>query len=83
MDNKDKFLEKEPIDIFTDYGKGFRFYTCDGRQVATMDEVMEYNKSFYDKMIIKTPTVTLPGGYIVELQADAEWKSDDEKEKTL
>ena len=28
-----------------------KYKTCDGKNVATMEEVMEYNKMFYDRMM--------------------------------
>ena len=41
------------IDPRTDYGKGIFYKTCDGRDVATMEEVMLYNQMFYDRMMNK------------------------------
>lgn len=42
-----------PKDIRTDFGKGITFKTCDGKDVATMEEVMQYNQMFYDRMMNK------------------------------
>ncbi len=41
------------IDPRTDSGKGKTFKTLDGRDVATMEEVIEYNRMFYESMMIK------------------------------
>ena len=41
------------IEPRTDYGKGISYKTCDGRDVATMEEVMLYNQMFYDRMMKK------------------------------
>lgn len=38
-------------DHLTDFGKGITFKTCDGKDVATMEEVMQYNQMFYDRMM--------------------------------
>ena len=40
-------------DHLTDFGKGTNFKTCDGKDVATMEEVMQYNQMFYDRMMNK------------------------------
>lgn len=37
----------------TDYGKGIYYLTCDGKECATMEEVMQYNQMFYDRMMNK------------------------------
>ena len=42
-----------PKDIRTDFGKGITFKTCDGKDAATMEEVMQYNQMFYDRMMNK------------------------------
>lgn len=34
----------------TDLGRGIYYITCDGKEVATMEEVMQYNQMFYDRM---------------------------------
>ena len=82
MENKDLYLNPEPIDPRTDYGrglepkidprtdygrglepkidprtdfgKGITFKTCDGKDVATMEEVMQYNQMFYERMMNNT-----------------------------
>jgi hypothetical protein len=65
MDKKDLYLNPEPIDNITDYGKGLEpkidprtdfgrgisYKTCDGKDVATMEEVMQYNQMFYERMM--------------------------------
>ena len=79
MDKKDLYLDPEPIDNVTDYGKGLTpnidprtdygkglepnidprtdygrgisYKTCDGKDVATMEEVMQYNQMFYERMM--------------------------------
>lgn len=33
--------------------KGIYYKTCDGKDVATMEEVMQYNQMFYESMMIK------------------------------
>ena len=40
----------EPIDNRTDYGRGIIYKTCDGKDVATIEEVMQYNQRYYDLM---------------------------------
>ena len=30
--------------------KGIKYYTCDGKEVASMDEVMAYNEMYYNSM---------------------------------
>ena len=44
---------KSRIDSRTDFGKGIYYITCDGKNVATMEEVMQYNQKFYERMMIK------------------------------
>lgn len=65
MDKKDLYLNPEQIDNITDYGKGLEpkidprtdfergisYKTCDGKDVATMEEVMQYNQMFYERMM--------------------------------
>lgn len=41
----------EPIDNLTDYGRGISYKTCDGKEVATMEEVLEYNQMYYESML--------------------------------
>ena len=64
MDKKDLYLNREPIDPRTDYGKGLEqkidprtdfgreitYKTCDGKDVDTMEEVIQYNQIVYDRM---------------------------------
>ena len=46
---------KTPIrDYTTDYGKGISYYTCDGKVVATIEQVLQYNQMYYENMIIKS-----------------------------
>lgn len=40
-------FEKEPVENKTDFGKGMFYYTCDGKKVATMEEVIYYNEMYY------------------------------------
>lgn len=37
-------------DKTTTWGKGEYFLTCDGGRVATMEEVIEYNKWYFENM---------------------------------
>ena len=41
------------IDSRTNSGKGISYKTCDGKDVATMEEVMKYNQMFYERMMRK------------------------------
>ena len=41
------------VDPHTNFGKKLLYKTCDGKDVATMEEVMLYNKMFYERMMIK------------------------------
>ncbi len=43
----------EIIDHRTDYGKGIYYLTCDGKECATMEQVMQYNQMYYDIMMDK------------------------------
>ena len=53
----------EPIkDYTTDWGKGIRFYTCDGKEVATMEQVMQYNQMYYETMMIKVDNTEKKSG---------------------
>lgn len=65
-DMKQKIERKdyiEPIkDYTTNWGKGIRFYTCDGKEVATMEQVMQYNQMYYDSMMIKDDTTEKKSG---------------------
>lgn len=47
------FDSSVPKDNRTDFGKGIDFYTCDGKRVATMEEVYAYNELFYKSMLNK------------------------------
>lgn len=65
--NKDEIFhnDKKPLDIKTDYGKGFVpeidprtdygkgivYKSIDGNECSTMEEVEEANKLFYDSLI--------------------------------
>lgn len=51
--SNDGYMNKEIDDHRTDFGKEIRYKTCDGKEVATMEEVMLYNKMFYERMMIK------------------------------
>lgn len=37
----------------TDIGKGIYYKTCDIKDVATMEEVIQYSQMFYKRMMIK------------------------------
>lgn len=43
----------EYVDPRTNFEKKLLYKTCDGKDVATMEEVMLYNKMFYERMMIK------------------------------
>ena len=43
----------EYVDPHTNFGKKLLYKTCDGKDAATMEEVMLYNKMFYERMMIK------------------------------
>lgn len=45
--------EAPKIDPITDWGKGIRFYTCDGKEVESMDVVMQYNQMYYERMMMR------------------------------
>ena len=47
-----KGLESK-IDPITPYGKGETYYTWDGKKVSSIDEVMEYNQLYYERMKIR------------------------------
>ena len=53
MENINNDGIERPIDARTDFGKGIMFYTCDGQKVASLEQVMQYNQLFYEKMKIK------------------------------
>ena len=38
------------IDPITPYGKGETYYTCDGKEASSMDEVMKYNQLYYERL---------------------------------
>ena len=50
---KDIYLDPAPIDNLTDFRKEIYFLTCDGKKVATMEEVIAYNNMYYENMNIK------------------------------
>lgn len=47
------------VDHLTDFGKGITFKTCDGKDAATMEEVMQYNQMFYERMMNKIEDHTI------------------------
>ena len=54
IDKKDIYLDPAPIDkkdIYLDPAP--YFLTCDGKKVATMEEVIAYNNMYYENMKIK------------------------------
>ena len=50
--NKD-YMFQTKIDSRTDFEKGIYYKTCEGKDGATMEEVMQYNQMFYESMMIK------------------------------
>ena len=44
-------------DHLSDFGRGLYYKTCDGQEVATMEEVMAYNQMYYDKMMKKQESI--------------------------
>lgn len=42
----------KPIDNRTDYGRGIVYKGWDGKEFASMEEVMQYNQMFYEKYMI-------------------------------
>ena len=49
----------KPKDNRTDFGKGIYYLTCDGKKCATMEEVMQYNQMYYDRMMNKIDDYTI------------------------
>ena len=47
---EDLYLNQEPIDYRTDFGKGFYYLTCDGKECAIMEKVIQYNQMYYESM---------------------------------
>ena len=43
--------EEPRVDPITDWGKGTRFYTCDGKEVESMEAVMQYNQMYYERIM--------------------------------
>ena len=37
----------------TDFSKGLSYLTWDGKEMSTMEQVMEYNQLFYDSLMIQ------------------------------
>ena len=52
-EKSDLYLDPKSIDNLTDFGKEIYFFTCDGKKVATMEEVIAYNNMYYENMKIK------------------------------
>lgn len=51
----------EPTEQKTDFGT--RFYTCDGREVSSIEEVMMYNQMYYERMKNQIePNIERPSG---------------------
>ena len=44
-------LQYQNMDLRSDKNSETCFYTCDGKKVSTMEDVMQYNDYFYRKMI--------------------------------
>ena len=49
--NGKRIVYSPKIDPRTDFGRGISYKTCDGKDVATMEEVMLYNQMFYERMM--------------------------------
>ena len=45
-----KGLEPD-IDPITNFGKGITYMSCDGKEFATIEEVMQYNQIYYNNLI--------------------------------
>ena len=59
-ENDSSYIElNKGQDNITDFGKGISFYTCDGKEVATIEEVMRYNEMYYKLMMNKTEDTNL------------------------
>jgi len=46
-----KPLQYKNMDLRSDKNSDIWFYTCDGRKVSTMEDVIQYNDHFYKKMM--------------------------------
>jgi len=53
MENINNDSVERPIDVRTDFGKGMIYYSCDGKKFTSLEQVMQYNELFYEKMKIK------------------------------
>jgi len=51
LNEKELYLNPNPNDHITAYGKSITYKTCDGKEFATMEEVMQYNHMFYESMM--------------------------------
>ena len=40
-----------PVNNITDSGDLRYYFTCDGKKCETMDQVMQYNQMYYEKMM--------------------------------
>ena len=40
-----------PVNNITNSGDLRYYFTCDGKKCETMDQVMQYNQMYYDRMI--------------------------------
>ena len=50
----DDYMYQTPIDPRTDFGKGITFKSVDGKDWATYEDAMAYNKLYYDILMIKS-----------------------------
>ena len=60
MENMEKVKKNDfsyANDNMENFGKGIGYYTCDGHQVATLEQVMQYNKMYYQALKAKKPQI--------------------------
>ena len=59
VDNREHFKPIDNIEAYgrglearedqiTDFGKGIYFYTCDGKRLESLEDVMQYNQIYYE-----------------------------------
>ena len=53
IQKNDEQMTQKPIDPRIDFGKGISYYTCDGKVASSMEQVMQYNQMYYERMKIK------------------------------
>lgn len=60
MENMEKVKKADfsyANDNMENLGQGIRYYTCDGHQVATLEQVMQYNEMYYQALKAKEPQI--------------------------